>query len=198
MKQKLGFFFLILLVAICAYFFGVQASSFLNHFQAEKTKNENEEIRQAILERTQSFQKGNKLPNFFFYDLDGNQIELHKITMNSPSLVCYVTSDCHICTEQIELLKRLCTKHDLNAKVLVLSSSNPFELVKFKSDNKIDWPILYDHARQYGGNLKIQVFPFYIVVDSSFNILNVIPGKLEEREMLDIFAATNRDKTSDI
>ncbi len=128
-----------------------------------------------------------KIPNFFFYDLDGNLVELTKIAdENNSLLICYFIKDCEGCHEQLEIISKLAVQENWDKSIVLMSNSNPFELRELQNAFQLKMPILYDHWGQYGIHLNINDYPFSIVIDRELVITHLFPKILLEEEIKEV------------
>ena len=186
MRQKLIFFLVIVGVSSAAYFFGVEAASFLNSMRTETKKKENLKFRDLTLDKMQTIQIGERLPNHLFYELNGNMLELQKIRLQEVSIFTYATTECHFCDEQFEILSGFSADSTLMSRIWIVSPSNPFELFKLNKRFNNRFKILYDHDSQFCDNLKIMTFPFHIIVESDFVIKDIVVGQMGTNEIKEI------------
>ena len=176
-----------IIVIAVAYIFGVEAGGLIGSFQTKKWKEKREQQRQIILDKKEALQIGQKLPNYFFYDLDGNLVEFEKVAHGQKQFViCYLDSDCGSCREQLDIFSKIQVPADHLNAVIIISHSNPFELKEIRDSYKIKFPILYDYWNQYGIHLKIKEFPFNIIADSQLIITNLTPNVLLEDEVKEV------------
>jgi len=117
--------------------------------------------------------------------LEGNHVELEKVVI-SPTFMTYFLADCHSCLEQLAFLSGQSQFIEPGLLFILVSHSNPFELKELKSRYKIEFPILYDHWNQFGSNLKIDTYPFNILVDSGLVVREIIPGELLESDYWEV------------
>ncbi len=186
MKQKLLFFTGIIAVAIAAYFFAVEAAGLLNFIQTDSRKKERNRLRELAVSKMDNIKVGTVLPNYFFYDLESHFTELHKMKPQRTMIVCYITTDCHACEQQLEILEDFSGQNNSGASILLLSPSNPFNLFELRDKLEKKFVILYDHGGYFRNILKISTYPFNIVVDSNFVIKKLVPGRLEKNEIADL------------
>ena len=98
---------------------------------------------------------GEKAPSFKLYSSDKQEVALEQYRGQNVVLLFFPMAFTSLCTEE------LCTMRDnigeyegLNAQVLAISVDSPFTLDKFKSDQRLNFPLLSDFnketAKAYG------------------------------------------------
>lgn len=185
LKMTLLFIITTLILLAVAYFFGAQAGQFISSKKSDEWRKERDEQGQYILKRVESLKVGQKLPNYFFYDIDGNFVELEKI-VKSNCMISYILVDCPACDEQLATLTDLSKNTKIQISTILVSYENPFQLIKLKEQYQINFPILYDHGNQYGTNLDLYTYPFNILIDSGLVIRKLIPGQLLKEDYKEV------------
>ena len=132
MKRHIILFLTIIIVIAVAYFLGVGAGGLFISSDNNASVQSAEKLRASILENNENLSIGQKLPNYYFYDIEGNFTELHKIEIASNCLVSFITSDCSPCIEQIKTISQLGQIAGNKHSFIMISFSNPYELVQLK------------------------------------------------------------------
>jgi len=107
---------------------------------------------------------GDTLPNFPFEDIDG-KVRLLSEVVTDKTLITYLERGCDACLQQLERLKQAANGQDDYEHVLLITSANPVHMQKLRADYGLGCVILYDEERRFGSLLKIQSFPFNLVVN---------------------------------
>ena len=79
MKRKVIIAVSLILVIAVAYIFGVEAGQFIKSSKESGYKSLRAKETPIILKKMNSVNIGDKLPNYYFYDIDGNFVELKQI-----------------------------------------------------------------------------------------------------------------------
>jgi peroxiredoxin len=163
-------------VVALAYVIGAQAAKWLEQWNVDRHADEYRahaaEQTAAILRKMGTIKVGDTLPNFSFEDIDG---KLHRLSevVTDKTLITYVQPDCDACLVELERLKQAAKNQDDYDHVLLITSANPLHLQKLRADYGLGCVILYDDERRFGSTLKIQSFPFNLVVNRSRVILAI-------------------------
>ena len=87
---------LTLVALVCAVFLGIGAGKLVSAKQLSDWKDQRSKNTKIILEKMNTVNVGDKFPNAFFHDLDGNLVELKEI-VQSKCIISFLLSDCHAC-----------------------------------------------------------------------------------------------------
>jgi peroxiredoxin len=118
----------------------------------------------AILRQMGTIEIGDTLPNFPFEDIDG-EIRLLSEVVTDKTLITYLERDCDACLVELERLKQAANSPDDYEHILLITSANPVHMQKLRAEYGLRCVILYDEERRFGSLLKIQSFPFNLVVN---------------------------------
>jgi len=114
---------------------------------AEQYRSKAVALTAAILGKMGTIKVGDTLSNFAFEDIDG-ELHLLKEIVTDKTLITYIKPDCDGC-------------------------ANPLHLQKLREDYGLGCLMLYDEERLFGSALKIQSFPFNLVVNRDRVILEI-------------------------
>ena len=117
----------------------------------------------AILRQMGTIEVGDTLPNFPFEDIDG-EIRLLSEVVTDKTLITYIKPDCDACLVELERLKQAAKSQADYEHILLITSANPLHMQKIRADYGLGCVILYDEERRFGSLLKIQSFPFNLVI----------------------------------
>jgi len=170
---------------ILAVFLGIGAGKLVSAQKISSLKDKRSKNTKLLLKKMNTVNVGDKFPNAFFYDLDGNLVELQEI-VKTKCVVSFHLSDCHACLYELQLLQRLSKEDQGIPPVIIISSSNPFELITLRDENDLPFPILYDHGKLYANNLNVTSFPFNFVIGSDLVIEAVYPSQLLKEDVLGV------------
>jgi peroxiredoxin len=155
-------------VVVLAYVIGVQAAALFERWNL--SRNEDQYHAQAveqtasILRQMGTIEVGDTLPNFPFEDIDG-KVRLLSEVVTDKTLITYVERGCDACLLQLERLKQAANGQADYDHILLIASANPVHMQKLRVDYGLGCVILYDEERRFGSLLKIQSFPFNLVVN---------------------------------
>lgn len=98
---------------------------------------------------------GDKAPNFRLFNTDKKEVELANYQGESVLLLFFPLAFTSVCTEELCSVSQNLSKYAaLNVKILGISVDSVFTLNKYKSLEKIDFPLLSDFnkevSRSYG------------------------------------------------
>jgi peroxiredoxin len=117
-----------------------------------------------ILRRMGTIKVGDTLGNFPLEDIDG-KLHLLSELVTDKTLITYMKPDCDACLAELETLRSVAKGPDDYEHVILITSANPLHMQRIREDYGLGCVILYDDERQFGAALKIQTFPFNLVVD---------------------------------
>ena len=159
-----------------AYVLGTQAAGLLDEWRlsrnAEHYRSKAVALTAAILRKMGTIKVGDTLSNFAFEDIDG-ELHLLKEIVTDKTLITYIKPDCDGCLVELERLRKAANGPEDYERVLIISSANPLHLQKLREDYGLGCLILYDEERLFGSALKIQSFPFNLVVNRDRVILEI-------------------------
>ena len=159
-----------------AYVLGTQAAGLLDEWQlsrnAEKYRSKAVAQTAAILRKMGTIKVGDTLSNFAFEDIDG-ELHLLKEIVTDKTLITYIKPDCDGCLVELERLRKAANGPEDYKRVLIISSANPLHLQRLREDYGLGCLMLYDEERLFGTALKIQTFPFNLVVNRDRVILEI-------------------------
>ena len=155
-------------VVVLAYVLAVQAFTLYEKWNlsrnADQYRTQASEQTAAILRQMGTIEIGDTLPNFPFEDIDG-KVRLLSEVVTDKTLITYIQPDCDACLIELERLKQAAKSQTDYAHILLITSANPVHMQKLRADYGLGCVILYDEERRFGSLLKIQSFPFNLVVN---------------------------------
>ena len=156
-----------------AYVIGTQSAKWWNDWDAVAHANEYRaqaaERTAAILRKMGTIKVGDTLGNFPMEDIDG-KLHLLSELVTDKTLITYMKPDCDACLEELERLRSVAKGPDDYEHVILITSANPLHMQRLREDYGLGCVILYDNERQLGAALKIQSFPFNLLVDGNLVI----------------------------
>ncbi len=159
-----------------AYVLGTQAAGLLDKWDmarnAEQYRSKAVAQTAAILRKMGTIKVGDTLSNFAFEDIDGELHLLNEI-LTDKTLITYMKPDCDACLVELERLSSAADSPEDYKRVLIISSANPLHLQRLREDYGLGCLMLYDEERLFGAALKIQSFPFNLVVNRDRVILEI-------------------------
>ncbi|MEW5796165.1 MAG: redoxin domain-containing protein, partial [Candidatus Zixiibacteriota bacterium] len=135
-------------------------------WNADEYRKQASEQTAAILRKMGTIQVGDTLADFSLEDIDGQWHRLSELVIDK-TLITFVKPDCDACLIELERLRESARGPDDYEHVLLITSANPLHLQKLRADYGLGCAILYDEERAFGNALKVQSFPFNIVVNNS-------------------------------
>ncbi len=177
-----------------AYVLGTQAAGLFDEWQlsrnADQYRSRAVEQTAAILRRMGTIKVGDTLSNFAFEDIDG-ELHLLKEIVTDKTLITYIKPDCDGCLVELERLRKAANGPEDYKRVLIISSANPLHLQKLREDYGLGCLMLYDEERLFGTALKIQSFPFNLVVNRDRVILEIHANTLLPDDDARLFSTTS-------
>jgi hypothetical protein len=97
------------------------------------------------------------------------------------TLITYMKPDCDACLDELERLRSFVGRvrfepaggDDIYDHVILITSANPLHMHRVREDYGLGCVILYDDERQFGAALRIEAFPFNLVVDANLVIQEI-------------------------
>lgn len=181
-----------------AYVLGTQAAGLLDEWElnrnADQYRSKAIEQTSATLRRMGTINVGDTLPNFSFEDIDGN---LHRLSelVTDHTLITYIKPDCDACLIKLERLRNAANGLDDYEHVLLISSANPLHLQRLRDDYGLESLMLYDEESLFSKTLKIQSFPFNLIVDRSRVIRTIHASVLLPADYDDLFEVARNTVT---
>jgi len=131
---------------------------------ADQYRTQASEQTEAVLKQMGTIKVGDTLPNFPFEDIDG-KVRLLSEVVTDKTLITYLERGCDACLLELERLKQAASGQDDYEHILLITSANPVHMQKLRAEYGLGCVILYDEERRFGSLLKIQSFPFNLVVN---------------------------------
>jgi peroxiredoxin len=151
-----------------AYLIGTKSADWMRKWNAARHADEYRtraaEQTAAILRKMGTIEVGDTLPNFPLEDIDGKMHKLSEL-VTDKTLITYLKPDCDACLEELERLRSVANGPDDYEHVILITSANPMHMFRIRKDYGLECVILYDDERYVGATLKIQTFPFNLVVN---------------------------------
>jgi peroxiredoxin len=129
--------------------------------------------------------EGDTLPNFYFQDLNGDDVYLEEI-ISEQVLMMYFEPDCELCLVELEMIRDEVTEQSQFDRFVMISGANPLHLIKLRDRYELSSPLLYDYQGFFRENLNIFTFPFNMVVDENLVIVEIKAGSLTPDEVVEI------------
>jgi peroxiredoxin len=176
----------VLVTGALAYVLGAKAAGWWDrHDRAETRESYRSDalaLSRAVLKKMGTVAVGDTLTDFTFEDIDG---EVHSLSdvLTDPTLIIYVKPDCDACLEEIERISQVAETPDDYRHFVLISTANPVHLQRLRSDFSLGCYILYDEERFFGNALKIESYPFGLLVDSGREIQEVYVTALPEDQL---------------
>jgi peroxiredoxin len=203
-------------LVILAYVVGTQSADVLKTWNSSRHTDEyrSQAATQtaAILRRMGTIKVGDTLGDFFLEDIDGKVHRLSELVNTSAekggdvetargglvstykkatdrTLITYMKPDCDACLDELERLRSVADSPEDYEHVILITSANPLHMQRVREDYGLKCVILYDDERQFGAALKIQSFPFNLVVDHDRVIQEIIASVLLPEDYERLFEA---------
>ncbi len=179
------------LVAL-AYLIGTQSAEWMNEWNfsrhADEYRTQVADQTAAILRKMGTIKVGDTLGNFPLEDIDG-KLHLLSELVTDRTLITYMKPDCDACLEELERLRSVAKGPDDYEHVILITSANPLHMQRIREDYGLGCEILYDNERQFGAALKIQLFPFNLVVDRNSVVQEIHANTLLPDDYEQLFEA---------
>ena len=180
-------------LVMLAYLIGTQSANVLKEWNLSRNANEYRtqaaDQTAAILRKMGTIKVGDTLGNFPLEDIDG-KLHLLSELVTDKTLITYLKLDCDACLEELERLRSIAKGPDDYEHVILIASANPLHMQRIRQDYGLGCEILYDNERQFGAALKIQSFPFNLVVDRDRVIQTIHANTLLPDDYEQLFEAT--------
>lgn len=157
-------------LVILAYLIGTQSADWMREWNAARHADEYRakaaEQTAAILRKMGTIEVGDTLPNFPLEDIDGKMHLLSEL-VTDKTLITYLRPDCDACLEELERLRSVARGPDDYEHVILITSANPMHMHRIPKDYGLGCVILFDDERHFGTTLRIQTFPFNLVINKA-------------------------------
>jgi peroxiredoxin len=176
----------VLLTGALAYVLGAKAAGWWDRYDRAQTRENYRSdalaLSRAVLKKMGTVAIGDTLTDFTFEDIDG---ELHSLSdiLADPTLMVYVKPDCDACLEEIDRISQIAESPDDYRHFVLISTANPVHLQRLRADFGLGCYIFYDEERFFGNALKIESYPFGLLVDSRREIEEVYVTTLPEDQL---------------
>lgn len=176
--KKTGVAALVLAVVIAiAAILGTEAGNFYNERRYLESRDNSTT---SMLSEMQTLEIGGKLVDHTFENLEGDDVRLSDL-ITDRTIVCFFDVDCGGCLFELEEMQTALAD-SLRRHVILISRDDRVKLQEARAAYNIKAPILWDQDAFYARNLKIQVRPFNVMIDSTLTIRKIVAGKLTGSE----------------
>lgn len=171
-----------LLVILAAFVLGRYAGDLLaainrKDFREIRTLQTNE-----LLDDMGTIQVGDTLPDHIFQGLDRQYYRLSDL-LERQSVLTVFDYHCSNCLSEIEEIKKIARDSTESKYFLLVSRSNPLQLMELQEKLGISCRILFDEDGMFLTNLNISTYPFNIFVNQQLKIEGIVIGPIFSDEM---------------
>lgn len=145
---------IIVLTIAVAYVLGVQAGSFINERKRAERRAKGVEHTRSILDRMQTIEVGDRLPDVPMEDIDGYPHLLSEL-VQGQALITYTQTSCDACLMELERIAELCRNPSDYRRFIFVSTANPLHLMELRSNFGLESDFLFDEERVFGNALHI-------------------------------------------
>lgn len=176
--KKMGVAVLVFAVVIAgAIVLGTQAGNF---YSERRSLERRDQSTTSMLSEMQTLEIGGKLTDHTFENLEGDDVRLSDL-VTGRTIVCFFDIDCGGCLLELEEMQAA-LDDSLRRHVILISHDDRVDLMEARAVYNIEAVILWDQDAFYSRNMKVQVRPFNVVVDSALTIRKIVAGKLTGSE----------------
>jgi len=165
-------------LVILAYLIGTQSADWMREWNTARHADEYRamaaEQTAAILRKMGTIEVGDTLPNFPLEDIDGKMHMLSEL-LTDKTLITYLKPDCDACLEELERLRIVANGPNDYEHVILITSANPLHMHRIRKEYGLGCVILYDDERFVGTTLRIQTFPFNLILNRD-RVIEAIDG----------------------
>lgn len=171
-----------LLVIVAAFVLGRYAGDLF----AAINRKDFREIRtlqtKELLNDMGTIQVGDTLPDHIFQGLDRQYYRLSDLLERQSALIVF-DYHCSNCLSEIEEIKKVTSDSTESKYFLLISRSNPLQLMELQEKLGISCRILFDEDGMFLSNLNISTYPFNIFVNQQLKIEGIMIGPIFSDEM---------------
>lgn len=157
--------------------------------QGEDTGRNDEENTDAGMDTEQTAQK-NTVPDFTLTDINGNEVKLSdfkgkKVVLNFWAVWC------KYCREEMPDMEKVHKKFEEegNAVLLAINVQEDMDKVKkYVEDSNLTLRVLMDYDGAVASMFPVEGFPTTFILNSDGTPYGYIPGKTDEKTLLDIIS----------
>ncbi len=161
-----------------AYWGGKTTSQVLTKPDHQALLERREQNTKDILKEMESIQEGDTLPDYeFFETLESETVRLSSL-VTRPTWLIFVQPDCPACLEELDHLQTYIEKGS-KFEVIVISNSNPLDLIDLQKHYQLKSLILHDRNSTYIDVIKVFTFPFNVLIDSNLVIAKIVADQLK-------------------
>ncbi len=136
----------------------------------------------AALDRMQSIEIGGIFPDRHLETLDGDYVWLSELIADT-SLISFFASACDACLTDISNAELVCEGNHNLTNVILISRESISRLQQVKEDYGLTCAILYDHKGELAAELRVDNYPFNVIIDSAMTICRVVSGVIPANEL---------------
>jgi peroxiredoxin len=183
LSTRIGVLFLSIVTVATAVSLGLLLAPSVRHIHENAVQKRTTRVE---LNRMQTLNIGDTLPDVRLEDLSGRSIDLASVIKHRRTAIAFVLPDCDACLFEMQRILKLSPDSIAQQHWVLVSSSNPRTLNDLKVERGLAMPVLYDHQNRLASRLRINSFPFNIVVDSQRVIISIFSGALLDDQVSQI------------
>ena len=188
--RRISVFVVAVIVTIgVAYVLGVAAAGIVQKVRAGRARIKQTE--DMLKKMGTGLAVGVTLPDADLEDLDGNPIKLSAM-VGPNSLVAVFSPSCSYSLAELQMIQTASADAKDAANFIMISDTDPSELMYVQDSLKLTCRILYDREGKYRSRLNVISFPFNFIVDQSLEIKEIIVGMTELDKVNEIIEANRR------
>jgi peroxiredoxin len=162
-----------------AFWGGAETGNFLDRAKYAERHEKHQSMTKAELEQMGTIEIGKQIPDYeFFQNLEGETVRLSTLITTTAWLM-FMQPDCDACLNELERMETILTSPNPEYAFVLISVSNPLDLIAIQKKYGLTCPILHDRNATYSDAVKIATFPFNVLVDKELVIQKVIVGELQ-------------------
>ena len=149
------------------------------HFQRQQATT------QEFLDKNEVIKVGAKWPDATLQSLDGDWRTVSQIIVDT-TLLMIVMPGCEACEAELDVISDILADTQAAAKVVMISSAYPLDMVQVRDNRRIASQILIDRVGELFPKPNALVFPMNIVIAPDLTIISITAGGLSLEQVEEI------------
>jgi len=118
------------------------------------------------------FKKGEIMPDFSLPTLEGKSIQLSQYVQKKPTLLVFFSPRCSPCEDEVvDLVQYFKTQEQADFQVLLVAEESKKDLLKFKEEFEIDFPIVYDAKGSAFEKYQVNLIPANFLISPDMKLI---------------------------
>lgn len=168
---------------IVVAFVGVLAGNW--YVQWRQGQQPEQSLEAWLADNTTAMQAGDSFAAVELSDLEGNMVNTGELVQGHKTLVLFLSSGCHSCSEAVEHWKKDLGKLPTDLRVFGISPGGILEVQGYRDKLDIPFPLYSDSGYMFMQQYDVVAFPTIFGLDAEGKVAFALHGYREDFSLMD-------------